>query len=48
VLSGGETSIDGASRRFDLSTLETIALPVKTTKAARKTFVFAESARLSA
>jgi uncharacterized protein YuzE len=26
--------IDGASRRFDLSTLETIALPVKTTKAA--------------
>jgi uncharacterized protein YuzE len=26
--------IDGASRRFDLSTLETIALPLKTTKAA--------------
>jgi uncharacterized protein YuzE len=26
--------IDGASRRFDLSTLETIALPVKSTKAA--------------
>ncbi|MBM3649527.1 MAG: DUF2283 domain-containing protein [Alphaproteobacteria bacterium] len=26
--------IDGASRRFDLSTLETIALPVKATKAA--------------
>ena len=26
--------IDGASRRFDLSTLETIALPVKTTTAA--------------
>jgi uncharacterized protein YuzE len=26
--------IDGASRRFDLTTLETIALPVKATKAA--------------
>ena len=26
--------IDGASRRFDLSTLESVALPVKTTKAA--------------
>jgi uncharacterized protein YuzE len=26
--------IDGASQRFDLSTLETISLPVKTTKAA--------------
>lgn len=26
--------IDGASRRLDLSTLETVALPVKTTKAA--------------
>lgn len=26
--------MDGASRRFDLSTLETFALPVKTTKAA--------------
>jgi uncharacterized protein YuzE len=26
--------IDGASRRLDLSTLETVALPTKTTKAA--------------
>jgi uncharacterized protein YuzE len=26
--------IDGASRRFDLSTLETVALPLKGTKAA--------------
>jgi hypothetical protein len=26
--------MDGASRRFDLSTLETFALPLKTTKAA--------------
>ncbi len=26
--------IDQASRRFDLSTLETVALPVKTTRAA--------------
>ena len=26
--------IDGASRRFDLSTLETFALPLKATKAA--------------
>ncbi len=26
--------IDGASRRFDLTTLETIALPLQTTKAA--------------
>jgi uncharacterized protein YuzE len=26
--------IDGASRRFDLSKLETVALPFKTTKAA--------------
>jgi uncharacterized protein YuzE len=26
--------IDGASRRFDLSTLETVALPLKTTRAA--------------
>jgi uncharacterized protein YuzE len=26
--------IDGASRRFDLSTLETVVLPLKTTRAA--------------
>ena len=26
--------IDGASRRFDLSTLETVALPLRTTRAA--------------